>query len=34
MPREEPRPLSEPTAQLAIARQIEESPQRLRSVDQ
>lgn len=34
MPREEPRPLVEPTAGMAIARQIEESPQRLRSIDQ
>ncbi|MEO8698919.1 MAG: ABC transporter permease [Kofleriaceae bacterium] len=34
IPREEPRPLVEPTAGMAIARQIEESPQRLRSIDQ
>jgi len=34
VPREEPRPLVEPTATLAIAREVEESPQRLRSIDQ
>jgi len=34
MPREEPRALVEPTAGRAIARQTEESPQRLRSIDQ
>jgi lipoprotein-releasing system permease protein len=33
-PREEARPLAEPTATLAIARSVQESPQRLRSVDQ
>ncbi|MBL0215354.1 MAG: ABC transporter permease [Myxococcales bacterium] len=34
VPREAPRPLVEATPQLAIARQIEETPQRLRSIDQ
>ena len=34
VPREEPRPLVEPTPAMAIARQVEESPQRLRSIDQ
>ncbi len=34
VPREVPRPLVEPTEQRAIARQTEESPQRLRSIDQ
>jgi lipoprotein-releasing system permease protein len=34
MPREEPRPLALPTEGLAIARRVEESPQRLRSIDQ
>jgi len=33
-PREAPRPLVEPTAARAIARQIQESSQRLRSIDQ
>ncbi|MCX5745649.1 MAG: ABC transporter permease [Proteobacteria bacterium] len=33
-PREAPRPLVEPTATRAVARQIAESPQRLRSIDQ
>ncbi len=34
VPREAPRPLVEPTAKVAIARQIEETSQRLRSIDQ
>ncbi len=34
VPREAPRPLVEPTARIAIARQIEETSQRLRSIDQ
>ena len=34
VPREAPRPLVEPSATLAIARRIQESPQRLRSIDQ
>ena len=33
-PREEPRPIVEPTPALAIARRLEASPQRLRSIDQ
>lgn len=34
MPREAPRSLVEPTAAVAIARQVEASPERLRSIDQ
>ena len=34
MPREEPRPLATTTATTAIARSVQESPQRLRSIDQ
>jgi lipoprotein-releasing system permease protein len=33
-PREAPRPLVEPTPALAIARRVQDSPQRLRSIDQ
>ena len=34
IPRDEPQPIVEPTRSRAIARRIEESPQRLRSIDQ
>lgn len=34
VPREAPRPLVEPTAQVAISRQVAEASQRLRSIDQ
>lgn len=34
VPREEPRPLVAPTATTAIARAVQQSPQRLRSIDQ
>lgn len=34
VPREEPRPLAAATATIAIARSVQESPQRLRSIDQ
>lgn len=34
VPREQPRPLASPTATVAIARSLQESPQRLRSIDQ
>jgi lipoprotein-releasing system permease protein len=34
VPREAPRPLAEPTPARAIARSVQESPQRLRSIDQ